>query len=59
MAVGQNHTQGNGGKRNKGLQLERNLGRSTSNAARPEGRWDPEVKCYIYRVMHKMGKQQE
>lgn len=40
----QNYRQGNGVK---GLWLERNLGRSTSSAARPGGRWDPRVKCYL------------
>lgn len=62
MAARQNYPWGNGGKRSKGLWLERNLGRSTSNAARPEGRRDPEVKCYLVqkqRVMHKMGKEEE
>lgn len=47
---------------NKGLPLERNLGRSSTNAARLEGGRDAEVKCCLVqkqRVMHKMGEQKE
>lgn len=61
MAVRQNYKQGNRGEKSKGLWIERNLGRSTSNATRPEGRRDSDVKCYLVqkqRIMHKIGKQE-